>query len=112
MPGRLATSIAVLRRVSSRALRAAIRAGLDSGSGIPAEEVFADPEIDATTGLRFHPVEILLSMLLKMAAVVALNILWSGARVVRDSLSGLMDEAAPPGAGGVAVASQATFASR
>ena len=28
-----------------------------------------------------------------MAGVVALNILWSGARVVRDSLSGLMDEA-------------------
>lgn len=33
----------------------------------------ADPEIDATTGLRFHPVEILLSMGLKMAAVVALG---------------------------------------
>jgi sterol desaturase/sphingolipid hydroxylase (fatty acid hydroxylase superfamily) len=33
----------------------------------------ADPELDATTGLRFHPVEILLSMLLKMAAVVALG---------------------------------------
>ena len=33
----------------------------------------ADPEIDATTALRFHPVEILLSMLLKMAAVVALG---------------------------------------
>ncbi|MBY0332635.1 MAG: sterol desaturase family protein [Acetobacteraceae bacterium] len=33
----------------------------------------ADPEIDATTGLRFHPVEILLSMALKMAAVVALG---------------------------------------
>ncbi|MBV1799407.1 sterol desaturase family protein [Siccirubricoccus sp. G192] len=33
----------------------------------------ADPELDATTGLRFHPVEILLSMGLKMAAVVALG---------------------------------------
>jgi sterol desaturase/sphingolipid hydroxylase (fatty acid hydroxylase superfamily) len=33
----------------------------------------ADPELDATTGLRFHPVEILLSMALKMAAVVALG---------------------------------------
>jgi len=33
----------------------------------------ADPELDATTGLRFHPVEILLSMLVKMAAVVALG---------------------------------------
>lgn len=33
----------------------------------------ADPEIDATTALRFHPVEILLSMGLKMAAVVALG---------------------------------------
>jgi sterol desaturase/sphingolipid hydroxylase (fatty acid hydroxylase superfamily) len=34
----------------------------------------ADPELDATTALRFHPVEILLSMLLKMAAVVALGV--------------------------------------
>lgn len=33
----------------------------------------ADPELDATSGLRFHPVEILLSMGLKMAAVVALG---------------------------------------
>lgn len=33
----------------------------------------ADSELDATTGLRFHPVEILLSMGLKMAAVVALG---------------------------------------
>jgi len=33
----------------------------------------ADPEMDATTGLRFHPVEILLSMALKMAAVAALG---------------------------------------
>ena len=33
----------------------------------------ADPELDATTGLRFHPVEILLSMVLKMAVVVALG---------------------------------------
>ncbi|OJY36190.1 MAG: cation-efflux pump [Rhodobacterales bacterium 65-51] len=30
-----------------------------------------------------------------MAALVAVNILWSGAKVVRDSLSGLMDEAVP-----------------
>jgi len=30
-----------------------------------------------------------------MAALVALNILWSGSRVVGDSLSGLMDEAVP-----------------
>jgi cation diffusion facilitator family transporter len=30
-----------------------------------------------------------------MAGVVALNILWSGSRVVRASLSGLMDEAVP-----------------
>jgi sterol desaturase/sphingolipid hydroxylase (fatty acid hydroxylase superfamily) len=33
----------------------------------------ADPELDATSALRFHPVEILLSMVLKMAAVVALG---------------------------------------
>lgn len=33
----------------------------------------ADPEMDATTGLRFHPVEIWLSMLVKMAAAVALG---------------------------------------
>ena len=33
----------------------------------------ADPELDATSALRFHPLEILLSMLLKMAAVVMLG---------------------------------------
>lgn len=33
----------------------------------------ADRDIDATTALRFHPVEILLSMLVKIAAVVALG---------------------------------------
>ena len=33
----------------------------------------ADPELDATTGLRFHPVEILLSLGIKAAVVVALG---------------------------------------
>ena len=33
----------------------------------------SDVEFDATTALRFHPVEILLSMLIKMAAVLALG---------------------------------------
>ena len=33
----------------------------------------ADPELDATTGLRFHPVEILLSLGIKVAIVVALG---------------------------------------
>ncbi|WP_111732783.1 sterol desaturase family protein [Roseovarius amoyensis] len=33
----------------------------------------ADTEIDATTGLRFHPVEILLSMAIKLAVVAALG---------------------------------------
>ncbi|MFZ4407486.1 MAG: sterol desaturase family protein [Paracraurococcus sp.] len=33
----------------------------------------ADPELDATSALRFHPVEILFSMALKMVAVVALG---------------------------------------
>ncbi|MBK1658661.1 sterol desaturase family protein [Paracraurococcus ruber] len=33
----------------------------------------ADPELDATSALRFHPLEILLSMALKAAAVVALG---------------------------------------
>lgn len=33
----------------------------------------ADLEIDVTTGLRFHPIEILLSMLIKLAAVSALG---------------------------------------
>lgn len=33
----------------------------------------ADPEIDVTTGSRFHPFEIGLSMLIKMAAVLALG---------------------------------------
>jgi sterol desaturase/sphingolipid hydroxylase (fatty acid hydroxylase superfamily) len=34
----------------------------------------ADLDIDVTTGVRFHPIEILLSMLIKIAAVVALGI--------------------------------------
>jgi len=33
----------------------------------------ADQDIDVSTGLRFHPIEILLSMLIKMAAVVVLG---------------------------------------
>jgi sterol desaturase/sphingolipid hydroxylase (fatty acid hydroxylase superfamily) len=33
----------------------------------------ADPELDATTGLRFHPVEILLSLGIKAAVVTALG---------------------------------------
>lgn len=33
----------------------------------------SDPALDATTGIRFHPLEILLSMLIKMAAVLALG---------------------------------------
>jgi len=34
----------------------------------------ADQDIDVTTGLRFHPVEIVLSMLIKMAAVALLGV--------------------------------------
>jgi sterol desaturase/sphingolipid hydroxylase (fatty acid hydroxylase superfamily) len=33
----------------------------------------ADPDFDLTTGIRFHPVEMLLSALIKFAAVVALG---------------------------------------
>jgi sterol desaturase/sphingolipid hydroxylase (fatty acid hydroxylase superfamily) len=33
----------------------------------------ADLDIDVTTGLRFHPAEILLSMLIKMGAIIALG---------------------------------------
>src|SRR5207237_8427410 len=33
----------------------------------------ADLEFDVTTGLRFHPIEILVSMLLKLSVVVALG---------------------------------------
>lgn len=33
----------------------------------------ADPELDASSGLRFHPVEILLSLAIKAAAVIALG---------------------------------------
>lgn len=33
----------------------------------------SDVEFDVTTGIRFHPIEILLSMLIKLAAVVALG---------------------------------------
>ncbi|MDW8315659.1 MAG: sterol desaturase family protein [Rhodovarius sp.] len=34
----------------------------------------ADPELDATTGVRFHPLEILLSALFKMAAAILLGL--------------------------------------
>ena len=34
----------------------------------------ADRDIDVTTGLRFHPIEIIISMLIKMAAVVLLGV--------------------------------------
>jgi sterol desaturase/sphingolipid hydroxylase (fatty acid hydroxylase superfamily) len=34
----------------------------------------ADPDIDVTTAVRFHPVEIVLSMVYKMACVVALGV--------------------------------------
>src|SRR4051794_31996785 len=34
----------------------------------------ADLDIDVTTGLRFHPIEIVLSMLLKMAVVVVIGV--------------------------------------
>lgn len=33
----------------------------------------ADPDIDVTTGARFHPIEIVLSMLIKFAAIAALG---------------------------------------
>jgi len=33
----------------------------------------ADPDIDVTTGLRFHPIEIVLSLLIKFAAIVVLG---------------------------------------
>jgi sterol desaturase/sphingolipid hydroxylase (fatty acid hydroxylase superfamily) len=34
----------------------------------------ADPDFDVTTGVRFHPFEILISMLIKIAVVIALGI--------------------------------------
>jgi len=33
----------------------------------------ADPDIDVTTGLRFHPIEIVLSLLIKFAAILVLG---------------------------------------
>ena len=33
----------------------------------------ADPDFDVTTGLRFHPLEILLSMLIKFTAIIAIG---------------------------------------
>ncbi len=35
-----------------------------------------DPEFDTTTGVRFHPLEILLSMLYKFALIATLGITW------------------------------------
>jgi sterol desaturase/sphingolipid hydroxylase (fatty acid hydroxylase superfamily) len=34
----------------------------------------ADPDFDTTTGIRFHPLEIVLSMLIKYAAIVSLGV--------------------------------------
>ena len=34
----------------------------------------ADPDFDTTTGIRFHPVEIVISMLIKYAAIVSLGV--------------------------------------
>jgi len=33
----------------------------------------ADLDIDVTTGLRFHPIEIVISMLIKMTSIAALG---------------------------------------
>jgi sterol desaturase/sphingolipid hydroxylase (fatty acid hydroxylase superfamily) len=41
----------------------------------------ADLDFDVTTGARFHPIEIILSMLIKFGAVVALGALAIGVRV-------------------------------
>ena len=41
---------------------------------------YADPDYDLTTGTRFHPIEIALSMLIKFAAIVVL-----GPPVMNDS---------------------------
>jgi sterol desaturase/sphingolipid hydroxylase (fatty acid hydroxylase superfamily) len=34
----------------------------------------ADPDLDLTTGIRFHPLEILISILIKLAAIAALGV--------------------------------------
>ena len=49
----------------------------------------SDVEFDATTALRFHPVEILLSMLIKVAAVVALGAPAIGVIVFEIALNGV-----------------------
>ena len=48
----------------------------------------ADLDIDVTTGLRFHPIEILLSMLIKMAVVAALGPPVSAVLIFEIALNG------------------------
>ncbi len=48
----------------------------------------ADLDIDVSTGLRFHPVEILISMLIKMAVVAALGAPVMGVLLFEISLNG------------------------
>ena len=47
----------------------------------------ADLDFDLTTGVRFHPFEVLLSMVVKMAALGALGAGAVGGDPVRDTLS-------------------------
>jgi sterol desaturase/sphingolipid hydroxylase (fatty acid hydroxylase superfamily) len=49
----------------------------------------SDVELDATTGVRFHPAEIVLSMLYKCAVVVALGAPWLAVLLFETALNGL-----------------------
>jgi hypothetical protein len=49
----------------------------------------ADLDVDLTTGLRFHPIEIILSMVLKMAVIVALGPPATAVLTFEDFLNGM-----------------------
>ena len=49
----------------------------------------SDVELDATTGVRFHPFEIVLSMLYKCAVVIALGAPWPAVLLFESLLNGL-----------------------
>ncbi len=49
----------------------------------------SDVELDTTTGIRFHPAEIVLSMLYKCAVVIALGAPWLAVLLFESALNGL-----------------------
>ena len=61
----------------------------------------SDPDVDATTGVRFHPVEILLSLVLKAAVIAALGAPPLAVLCIRDRAErGVAAQSREPGTSG------------